>query len=127
MKPFWKSRTIIMAAAALVFLFIDFFTGAGISETANQALNQALIGDPEIKSVNFIALLTLIATIIMRIITKSPIKTGNPERDKETIKKTVKKFLQVNEAFRVPIIDALSEKRKKEIDELLKNNNNGTK
>lgn len=120
MKPFYKSRTIILAAAALLFLLIDFFTNAGISEAANQALNSALIGDPEIKSVNFVALLTLIATIVMRIITKKGIETGNFDSDK---KEVVKTFMEMPEAFKVPVITAMMERKQKEVNELLNRKN----
>ena len=52
--------------------------------------------------------------IVMRIISSTKIKT-NPAKDKKEITKT---FLQLPEHMKVPIIKAMSDKFKKETEEL---------
>lgn len=81
MKPFWKSRTIIFAFIAFVAIFLDFTLGFDIGQTINESLNSIFIVDgDEISGVNWIAAITLVGTIFMRIITSKPVSLESVKR-----------------------------------------------
>jgi len=81
-KAWYKSKTILIAFFAFLFLVLDAAFGWNLTATANENLQNIFVSDPvtgEVVKVNFVALFTLVWAVVMRFITKVPIKVS-PEQ-----------------------------------------------